>query len=141
MLVVHEDDAVADEHLVLDDDPGAEERVALDLAPPADRHAVLDLDERPDHGVVADRAPVQIDEREDPDACAEADVVHEPKRGVVGSRPRLPSTREVLLDHGADPSHLRLLDPRKDRKRETLACHGLGDRSRPLAADEPTVRR
>ena len=46
--VVDEDDAVADEDLVMDLDPVADERVALDLAVRAHRRAALDLHEGAD---------------------------------------------------------------------------------------------
>src|SRR5687767_11508030 len=46
MLVVNEDHAMPDEHLVADGHPLADEGVALDLAARADRATPLDLDER-----------------------------------------------------------------------------------------------
>jgi hypothetical protein len=69
--VVHEHDAMPDEHLVFDLHPGADERVAGDLAAGADGHAALDLDKRPDARLVSDRAAVQIRERVDDDSLAE----------------------------------------------------------------------
>ena len=62
VAVVHEDDAVADEHAVLDRHPGADEGVGFDLAAPADGDPRLDLDEGADLGPGADGAAIQVDE-------------------------------------------------------------------------------
>src|SRR5438034_5996571 len=48
--------------------------MALNLAAGADLHALLDLHERPDQRLVADRAAVEVDEREDLDVLAQPDV-------------------------------------------------------------------
>src|SRR5881296_260022 len=60
--VVDEDDAVADEDVVLDCHAFTDEGVARNLALPADLRIFLDLDERPDLCSVADLAAVEIDE-------------------------------------------------------------------------------
>src|ERR1700741_4109192 len=70
VLVVHEDDAVADEAPVADLDPVADVGVALDLAVAPDRHAAGDLDERADARPVADLAAVQVRELVDDDVGA-----------------------------------------------------------------------
>ena len=102
-LVVDEEDPVPHEDLVLDRDAGADERVALDLAAGADLDAPLDLDERPDLGLVADAAAVEIREGVDDDALTELDVVRaagtEPR-----SRGRQSASGEVLAQRRRRPS-------------------------------------
>src|SRR5581483_12484967 len=82
-LVVHEDDPVPDEHVVLDRDSGTDEGMALDLAVRADDRTALDLDEGADPRPVAERAAVEVGERRDDDAGAEGDVVDQAVRGVI----------------------------------------------------------
>src|SRR5262249_60327050 len=65
--VVDEGDAVADEDVILDRHALADEGVARDLAAPSDRRVLLDFDERADLGLVADLAPIQVDELREPD--------------------------------------------------------------------------
>jgi len=65
--------------------------VTLDLAAGADLHAALDFDERPNPGVVADLAAVEIRERLDDHVVSELDVVDEARLGSVdwpGGHPR-----------------------------------------------------
>src|SRR5215211_1881906 len=82
-LIVDEQDAMADENLVLDRDPCADERMALDLAPRTDHGIALDLHERPDARLVANAASVEVRERRDDDVLAEIDVVNQPIRRTV----------------------------------------------------------
>src|SRR5437870_597152 len=72
--VVDEDDAVADEDVVLDCHAFTDEGVARNLALPADLRIFLDLDERPDLCSVADLAAVEIDELRELDVLPQLDV-------------------------------------------------------------------
>src|SRR2546422_267587 len=73
--VVHEENAVADEDLILDRDTVADERVARDLAGVADRRPPLDLHEGSDTGATPDAAAVKVRERPDSYVFTEFDVV------------------------------------------------------------------
>jgi hypothetical protein len=83
VLVVDEEDTVADEDLVFDPDPVADEGVALDLAAGSHDRTSLDLDERTNCGVAADPAAVEVRERHHHDLLAEVDVVDQTVRRVV----------------------------------------------------------
>src|SRR5881296_267994 len=72
--VVDEDDAVADEDVVLDCHAFTDEGVARNLALPADLRIFLDLDERPDLCSVADLAAVEVDELRELDVLPQLDV-------------------------------------------------------------------
>src|SRR5437762_12821750 len=76
VAVVDEHHAVADEDAVLDRHAPAHEAVARDLAVAADHRAALHLDERADARVIADAAPVQVDQRRlwNRNVCTELDV-------------------------------------------------------------------
>src|ERR1700722_10086563 len=77
ITIVDEDDAVADEDLVLDRDAGAYKRVTRDFAAAPDFRVALNLDERAQPGVVTNLAAVQIYVRRQPHALAHADVVRD----------------------------------------------------------------
>ena len=63
--------------------PVADEGVALDLAAATDLDVLLNLDERPDTGLVADPAAVEVREGLHDDAITEHDVAQDAEGGVV----------------------------------------------------------
>src|SRR5262249_23110152 len=65
---------MSDEYMILNLDALANERVARDLHPPAHLRALLNLHEGADFRLVADLAPVEVHEIEDPDVLSELDV-------------------------------------------------------------------
>jgi hypothetical protein len=65
---------MSDEYLVFDRDSFANERMARDFATTAHASALLDFDERPNLGVIANFAAVEIREREDLDPLAKLHV-------------------------------------------------------------------
>src|SRR5262249_36041550 len=80
MAIVDEDDAVAHKHLIVDLHAFADEAVGLNLAPFSDACAALNLDERPDPGLVANLAPVQVDEGRKPDLRTKLNIwSHQPQ--------------------------------------------------------------
>ena len=86
--VVHEHHPVADEHAVADGHAVADEAVGLHLAVGANASPALDLHESPDPGAIADRAPIEVHERERDNVLAKLDVFDEPVRRVVDRRSR-----------------------------------------------------
>ena len=139
-LVVDEHHAVADEDLVLDRDAVADERVALDLAARADHGARAGSRRTvPIARVVADRAAVEVRERLDDDAVAEAR-----RRRAGGTARRWPdasATVEEVRDRLDDRRELPLGDAREDRQREHFRGESLCDRERRRARSRGPRRR
>ena len=83
ILVVYENDTMADKYLIFDRHTAADKSVTLNLAPSTNNGPALNLHERADPCFVANLTSIEIRKRVDEDAGAEGDVVYQAVRRII----------------------------------------------------------